>query len=121
MCLDPQTAALADVCSSLLEFECVEGDRTSYHTTPDGEKYPYSTIGFRSAQLHQAAAAMCSTLQALRHSMKGPKPVLYRRIGPSIERDPESNEWLIRIRVAIPGADWSECTTKPEGLPYPQA
>jgi hypothetical protein len=122
MCPDAETIALLEICGALHEFDCVDGDPKSYHTTPDGEMYRYVTLGYRGAELSNVSAALRAALQTLRQSLRGSKPaVLYRRSGPEIERDFESKDWKIRMRLAVPGADWSNVTTKPEGLPHPQA
>jgi hypothetical protein len=116
---DAETAALADVNSVLREFECVDGDRTSFHTTNDGEKHRYVTLGFRGSSPHEVGSALCDSLRKLRGSLRG-NAILFRRIGPQIERDSETGDCSIRMRLAIPGADWSRVTTCPEGLPYPK-
>jgi hypothetical protein len=119
MCPDPETLALAEIASELRAFHCVTGQPRSCHTTPEGETYPYVTLGFRSDSLNKACAALCRSLQALRADCPS-QLTLYLRSGPDIERDPESQDWAIRMRLAVPGGNWTNVTTKPEGLPYPK-
>lgn len=119
MCPDPETLALADVAEALKAFDCVSGDPRAYHTTADGQRYHYSTLGFRGASLLAVSAALASSIRSLATDLRIRIP-LYLRSGPTIERDVESNDWCIRIRLAAPGANWTKVTAKPEGAPYPQ-
>lgn len=115
------TVALAQVAQSLRDFDCVTGDPRSCHTTETGERHPYVTLGFRATKLSDAAAAVCRELKAARESFLAiPSPRLYLRTEPQAEQCFESKDWIMRVRLAIPGAAWNIITTKPEGLPYPK-
>lgn len=119
MCPDPETIALAEIASELREFDCMVGDARSYHTSIDGDKYPYVMLGFRGAVLDDVCAAFRKSLQMLRDGCRT-KLTLYMRSAPHIERDSESHDWFVRMRLAVPGGNWTNVATKPEGLPYPK-
>lgn len=119
MYADPETIALVKIASELHEFNCVTGDPRGYHTTPEGEMHRYTTLGFTGETIDAVCGALCAALQMLRAD-SSVKLTLYMRSPPTIERDPESNRWNVRMRLAAPGANWTNVTTKPEGAPFPR-
>ena len=101
-CVHP--AALANAL-----FDCEAGDRSR----------EYVVLGFKSTNLDAASDRWCQELRRVRASLPAqPRPKLYWRTAPAIER--YETFWAVRSRLAIPGVDWSQFTTKPEGHPFPQ-
>jgi hypothetical protein len=102
-------------------FDCERGVPRSYHQLEDGTQLPYVTLGF-IGQNHEAdklSRRLDEEFQRIRASLpESPKPKLIWRLRPSREFSTDGR-CSIRTRIAIPGVNWDQFTTKPEGLPYP--
>lgn len=102
-------------------FACEHGVPRSYHQLEDGTKYPYVTLGFsgRNDESDKLIWRLDAEFQRIRASLpESPKPKLIWRLRPS-RKFSSRGRCHIRTRLAIPGVNWSQFTTKPEGLPYP--
>lgn len=102
-------------------FDCEMGVPRSYHPLEDGTQLYYVTLGFigHNYQANQLIWRLDEEFQRIRASLpESPRPKLIWRLRPAREFA-SHGLCSIRTRVAIPGVNWSQFTTKPEGLPYP--
>lgn len=124
---------LGDLVANIeLIFECRNGDYSAYatehHRLNQEGAYRYRTIRYITANpdrpYERLRIAVWQHLCSLADTVPASRPVLYWRyaIQERIHefKDPASDRWQIRTRVALPEADWSKYPGVEEGANAPE-